>query len=53
MQDQEASKYTENKNETAWRKNIEDFFKSTKGNKKEWEYQNSTGSTLLKLNYAE
>ena len=53
VQDQEASKYTENKSETAWRKNIEDFFKSTKGNKKEWEYQNSTGSTLLKLNYAE
>ena len=53
VQDPEAKDYKEDRTQTAWRKNIEDFFKSTKGNKKEAEYQNATGSTLLKLNYAE
>ena len=53
IQDPEAKDYQEQKDDTAWRKNIEDFFRSSKGNKAEWEYQNATGSKLLKLNYAE
>ncbi len=53
VQDPDAKGYQENRNQTAWRKNIEDFFRSPKGNKSEFEYQNPTGSKLLCLNYAE
>lgn len=38
---------------TAWRKNIEDWFKSKNGNKSKWEYQATTGNYFLKLSKAE
>lgn len=54
VEDPPASNYNDQSNDTAWRKNIEDFFQSQSGDKSKYQYDSTKDRTyFLALNPAE
>ena len=53
IKDTPAKDYSTDWTTTSWRKNIEDFFGSRKGDKSEWQYVPNNTDVILRLNEAE